>query len=671
MRSLDILRNHHELMGADDEGDMLAPDSIRTSQAVSPKPQNLTPSSYLINSVMGAQVAVTLSVAAVLTGWGLSLAGALNRTGYVLAGSLIALLTAGLLLQWRPRLKGTVRWRRYRRGLPAAFVMLACFAALGGALYPPSNIDALTYRLPRILQWLAAGRWHWIDTVNLRMNYSAAGTDWLLAPFLVFGDGSRLMFLVNCAAFLLLPGLVFVWLRQLGAGGRVAWRWMWLVPGALTFALQAGSIANDMTGAVYFLAAMVMVGRAAKTGKWTDLILACAAMGLATGTKASNLALAPMWFVLAVPALGRFRQRPAVVLAALLLGLAVSVAPTLALNAVHTGHWSGDPSNQTLVRPGSPGAALAGNAVLTGLQNVAPPVFPWAGTWNAWSDRVLIPHWRAWFGPDGFPRFTLRLGELPQEEWAGLGLVFLILTALEWRMARGHRRPVAPGVRAALWAGACGVLLFGVMMGSEMPARLLTPFCFVPIAAVAVASPLTNLHRRAAWRSIAALVMFASLAAVVLNPARPLWPALTVLRHVEQRWPDRPIFARAALVYGVYRDRPDYLAPLRSSLPAEVRTLGFLATGDDAEWSLWRPIGSRQVVDLRGLADPRLGDVDAVVVRADGIVGDRNSVVAALSAAGFVVSKETRLVVKASRAPETWMVAVRRHGPPGGPQSRE
>ena len=165
--------------------------------------------------------------------------------------------------------------------------------------------------------------------------------------------------------------------------------------------------------------------------------------------------------------------------------------------------------------------------------------------------------------------------------------------------------------------------------------------------------------------------MFASLAAVVLNPARPLWPALTVLRHVEQRWPDRPIFARAALVYGVYRDRPDYLAPLRSSLPAEVRTLGFLATGDDAEWSLWRPIGSRQVVDLRGLADPRLGDVDAVVVRADGIVGDRNSVVAALSAAGFVVSKETRLVVKASRAPETWMVAVRRHGPPGGPQSRE
>ena len=60
------------------------------------------------------------------------------------------------------------RWqkfrRRFRRPLPLAFLIVAALAFLGGAIYAPDNYDALTYRLPRILNWLAAGHWTWIST---------------------------------------------------------------------------------------------------------------------------------------------------------------------------------------------------------------------------------------------------------------------------------------------------------------------------------------------------------------------------------------------------------------------------------------------------------------------------------------------------------------------------
>ena len=58
---------------------------------------------------------------------------------------------------------------------PAIFLLLASLVFLGGVLYAPNNYDALTYRLPRMLNWLAAGQWFWIPTINERMNYSTTG----------------------------------------------------------------------------------------------------------------------------------------------------------------------------------------------------------------------------------------------------------------------------------------------------------------------------------------------------------------------------------------------------------------------------------------------------------------------------------------------------------------
>src|SRR5258708_4798934 len=94
-------------------------------------------------------------------GWVLSALHQLNATGYaisfLLAAATLLLLRQGRILPALP----PIRLRQFRRGFarpfPAAFLILATLAFLGGLLHPPSNYDGLAYREPRVLHWLAEG----------------------------------------------------------------------------------------------------------------------------------------------------------------------------------------------------------------------------------------------------------------------------------------------------------------------------------------------------------------------------------------------------------------------------------------------------------------------------------------------------------------------------------
>ena len=188
-------------------------------------------------------------------GVGLSAVHQLNRAGYAVAFLL------GLLVVWTLRgslFPGGLRgWnlrktrRRFRRVFPLAFLILASLAILGGVTHAPSNYDALAYRVPRVLHWLAAGQWHWIDTDFQRVNTRACGMEWLSAPLVAFTGTDRWLFLINAVSFCLLPGLVFSLFTRVGVRRRVAWHWMWLLPTGYCYLLQAGSIASDMFSAVF------------------------------------------------------------------------------------------------------------------------------------------------------------------------------------------------------------------------------------------------------------------------------------------------------------------------------------------------------------------------------------------------------------------------------------
>src|SRR5262245_18757295 len=113
-----------------------------------------------------------------------------------------------------------------------------------------------------------------------RLNVRAVGWEWVTVPFLVFTKTDRLFFLINIISFLLLPGLIFSMLRRLGVKSRAAWHWMWLLPSGYCFLFQAGSIGNDLFGAVFALAAMDLALRARESRNLTQVWLSCLAAAL-------------------------------------------------------------------------------------------------------------------------------------------------------------------------------------------------------------------------------------------------------------------------------------------------------------------------------------------------------------------------------------------------------
>jgi len=337
-----------------------------------------------------------------------------------------------------------------------SFAVLAGLVFLGGALYPPTNHTAFTYRIPRVLHWLAEGRWHWIHTTGYRMNDRACGIEWLEAPLLLFTRSDRTLFLLNFIPFLLLPGLTFSVFRRFGVKPRVAWFWMWLLPTGYTFLLQGGSAGNDTFPTVYALAAVDLACRGWANRRPSELWLSLVAAALLTGAKASNLPLLLPWAVVMAAGLPLLRRQWAVALILIPIAAAASFLPTAVLNVLYCGDWSG----LTLERSGmdlkDPWVGLWGNGLLFLKDNLVPPFFPAAGWWN---DSILAHLPRVVAGPlaANFENGFQQVKELPTEDWAGLGFglsvligVSVLAAARMRRAARGRTDPtVGVGTRSS------------------------------------------------------------------------------------------------------------------------------------------------------------------------------------------------------------------------------
>ncbi len=403
-------------------------------------------------------------------GWTLSALHQLNARGY--AVTMLAGLAA-LLVWWRkssPPMLPQIHWRKYcrrfRRPFPLAFLVLSVMAFAGGVLYAPTNYDALAYRLPRILHWLAADQWHWIHTIFDRVNNRSCGMEWVSAPFLALLKTDRLLFLINTVSFLLLPGLVFSVFTRLGVRRRVAWHWMWLAPTGYGFLLQAGSIGNDLFGAVFVLAAMDFALRAQKSGAPGNVFASVLAVALMTGAKLSSLPLLLPWAIAILPSLKLFFRWPVRTVAVGVIALAASGLPTMLLNAKYSADWSGAGLQHGNVKYAALIKAGA-NTGLLAIQNLTPPVFPFGAAWeqgvsNLIPDRVTLKIAEVMVEPRA-ARFAVE--EMQMEENAGLGfgvsalLLFSLLVVVFMRPKKIHRRRFVLADVRALGAGdfpACG-----------------------------------------------------------------------------------------------------------------------------------------------------------------------------------------------------------------------
>ena len=618
---------------------------------------------------------IWLSALASAAGWTLSALGQLNRGGYaVLAGLALAVwFWIGRISEPRqPSLKRSL-WklprRRFRRFLPLSFAVLALLVLLGGLLYAPSNHTGLSYRIPRVLHWLAEGQWHWIHTPNYRLNNRACDIEWLSAPMLLFTKSDRGLFLLNFLPFLMLPGLVFSLFTRLGVRARVAWRWMWLLPTGYTFLVQAGSIGNDTFPTVYALAALDFACRARVSRRAADVFVSVLAAALMTGAKASNLTLLLPW---AIAMLGVWRlllTRPFATGWVGLLALAASFAPTAILNVIHCGDWSGLVLERSGMDMKNPLVGVWGNGLLLLSNNFVPPFFPIAGWYNqsvlTWLPGFILKPMNA-----NFEESFLHLWELPTEDWAGLGfgLSVLLLVSVVAALRRGLRSSPLVGVAALLPGWLRSGVLFGswvallaycMKSGMVTPARLISPYYPLLIAPLLLLAGHADVVQRRWWRFAEVAVVVMAFGVLIVTPARPLWPAQTLLSLFAKSRPESRLLRRASSVYSVYSSRPDPLADVRALLPRDASVVGFIGTGDDMDISLWRPYATRRVEHFT-LDDPvdliRKRGVEYVIVGGLNLTLENKTLEPWLQKTGGELIATVVAVVKVSEGPQPWYV---------------
>jgi len=549
-----------------------------------------------------------VSTWATLTGWALGATGHLNPTTYAWSVVVFILVLVFLCFKNRLGLLPIRRWRRpfllqqrsqhsrqgYLFWIPSLFVLVVFLSLGGGLFFPPSNYDALSYRIPRMLHWLEAGRWHWISTPNARQNFSAPGCEWLMLPQMLFLKSDRTFFVLNWLSFLLLPGLIFRTFRLAGIGQKTCWWWMWLLPLGYGYVLQSGSIGNDAYATVYALASVCFVLSATGKERFLDFNLGILSVALLTGTKGSNLPLALPWLVAMGLRYKHWTPRFLQLLPAVALGLVVSYAPTALLNQHFSGSWTGDPMNETKAAVTNPLAGVMGNALMLGFSSVQPPLLVSPSRVNDLASHCLPPPFANWL-LERFPRFVLKMGEVPMEESAGLGLGVIACLAL-WillgRPAAGFRS----GSLAPPWfflglAGLASLFFYMAKMGSESTARLLLPYypllLLLPLG-------FWRLPSRMARRGAPAFFLFAApvILGLIASPARPLFPVEKLLTMIGKD----PRFSRLRVVYETYGQRARCWDPLLGLLPPGIQTLGIFSHEDDLEAPLWKPYCGRQVV---------------------------------------------------------------------------
>ena len=619
-------------------------------------------------------------------GWGLSALGQLNPTGYA---AVLVLGFAGLAWWWRSL--GAPRWsplvwrkcrRRFHRGFPLAFLLIGGLAFLGGLIYTPTNYDALSYRIPRVLHWLDLGHWHWIQTIYPRVNNRSCGIEWVSAPLIAFLKTDRWLFIINIISFFLLPGLIYRVFTRLGVRPRAAWYWMWLVPSGYCYLQQAGSVGNDLFCATFVLAAMDFALQTRTNPTAINFFTSIMAAAMMTSAKTTSLPLLLPWAIAILPSLKLISRWPLRFAFICALAAFASVMPTLALNAKFTNgkDWSGGgvvlKSADQAPSPAIRAVRLGINIGSLALNNFVPPLFPMAKDWNNLMDRSLPPWWhdlsfKAGLYEPGLATFHVE--EMQVEENCGLGLGVTALLAATWLAAGRTRKstksatPADFWTRAILWSAWLALIVVLIQSTLSALSRLVTPYYALLLPLFLVRPGIGHISQRPWWRVGASLVFLTAGSLLLISPARPLLPMLTVLEKLQTIGVQHNDLDRPIAVYSIYRDRNDALAPLRKALEAlpdgRTTSLGLVAF-DTPETSLWRPFGSHRIIHVYPLdsAEQLKNAGIKYILVAPGGAGNWFETKVQLSLEDWMKNINASLVkklpvtVRADYGPETWSI---------------
>ncbi|HUS35897.1 MAG TPA: hypothetical protein VM680_11150 [Verrucomicrobiae bacterium] len=501
--------------------------------------------------------------------------------------------------QVRRDLRKTVR--RFKRPLPATIGAIWLISLIGGLAWLSVYADTLSYRLPRMLHWLAEKQWLWIPSDDSRINAIGLNMELVWMPFYTMLKGDRLLFLLNLSAYTLLPGLFFSFLRGMRIAGRTAWNWMWILPGGYVFALQAASLGNDAYAAVVALAAMAFAFRARKTADVREAWLSILAAGFLTGIKQVAVPFGLLWLPAIIPTLGLMRRRIGTSVLVIAVATLVSFLPLTIQNTVNAGTWQGfTKAELRRFEQNTPVWGVIGGSFSVIVHNLTPPVFPFAQRWNALmaeftSGTQLGSHFRYDYG-------IAMLQALVAEHSAsmGLGVVALLIATRVAKRSSTKSPTVDWTIRAIRIAPFFAVLFFLARSSVSFEPRLVTPYYpfFIPIFLAPIG--ISQVVRRRWWQRLAIAANLVTIAVLVTSRQRPMLPMLAITERLAARNPQSAVAAKLKSAFVTpHLARNKIFPKIHASIPESEKIVGY-AVGHQPflEIALWYPMGSRRVVRI-------------------------------------------------------------------------
>lgn len=559
----------------------------------------------MLNAV---RIWILLSSLLVASGWVLSAFHQLNCAGY---GIVLALAAGALLVWtrktgWRPRKNKLFQKfkRRFKRPAPMLFLILALLCLAAGSLYIPSDADSNAYRIPRVLHWLAAERWHWIRTLDIRMNVAGCNFEWLCAPLILLTRTDRCLFLLNWLSFLLLPGLIFSVFTRLRVSPRVAWWWMWLLPSGWCFIMQAGSTINDSFAAVFALAAVDLAFRARENRRVEDLWLAMLAASLVTGVKQTLILLALPGLIAIWPGLRLLLKRWFISAGVIVVSLLVSAMPITIFNLENTGSWISVSKTYAKAQLHSPFWGIVGNAFCLALENLKPPIFPFVGAWDAARKHFLQTPFGMHFAQfEDFGKLSFGVGET--SAGIGLGISALIIISIFWawrdrpaRLLEASTRKIKGDVRLLIWVPWMLLLIFMAKNGSDEGARQCAAYYIFLFPSLLSGAGQKNLTRQVWWRGFAVTIMCIAAMLLVTSRDRPLFPAQMLMNWLQADHPNSKFISRAAYSYRLVPDFEEQRIVFEKIRPPGEKVVGLATVEGSSEPGLWLPYGQRKVMRI-------------------------------------------------------------------------
>jgi hypothetical protein len=280
-----------------------------------------------------------------------------------------------------------------------------------------------------------------------------------------------------------------------------------------------------------------------------------------------------------------------------------------ALNTIKGGDWSGASIENVPIGVGPVWLHLLANGITWPLDNLAPPIFPFASAWNRAADAITPASLAALFQKNHFEPGAVNwhLSETEVEESAGLGFGVTILFGLSLiGVLFGHRggdKSAAAPPRDLVTKLVCitpwvSFLFLMTQLNNMGAVRYLASYYPLLMMGLLRSPAQGEVVRRTWWRWWAIFASVLAALVLIISPARPLWPAESFFRDYGPRLGASHLAKVARDAYEAKAQRTEVFAPLIAALPANVSLLGYSAE-DFPETSLWKPFGSRRVLHVK------------------------------------------------------------------------